>query len=189
MASTSKRKQRAADREEALRLAALEEIRQFPDTVLRQRARTVDAFDDDLLALTDRMVELMHDAHGAGLAAPQIGLLRRVFVYHANDEVGSVAVINPEIVAASDEKEIGDEGCLSLAILLDQDYHVPVERSLRVTLRAQSVDGTVTERELEGYEARVVQHELDHLDGVLILDRATGEGRREAMRLLRGALT
>ena len=189
MASTSKRSQRAAEREEARREAALDQIRQFPDPVLKERAREIDAFDDDLSALAERMVDLMDGAHGAGLAGPQNGLLRRIFVYQAAEDNGPVVVVNPEIVAASEEKTIDGEGCLSLALLIDEGHHVPVERSVRVTIRAADVEGTVTEREVSGHEARVVQHELDHLDGVLILDRTTVEGRRAALRVLRSALT
>ena len=166
------------------------EILKMGDPRLLRIAKPVEQFDTpEMKELIADMFETMKHANGAGLAAPQIGLLRRLFVYQADDETGAVTVVNPEILVAGEEKEVGEEGCLSLALLLDEGYHVPVERSLRLTLRSQDVAGTVTEREISGYEARVVQHELDHLDGVLILDRATTEGRREAMRLLRGALT
>ncbi len=189
MASTSKRERRDAEREEELRVAAQRQIRQFPDPVLKQRSREVELFDDDLVALTERMEQLMDDAHGAGLAAPQIGLLRRLFVYHGGEERGTVVVVNPEIVAVGEERATDGEGCLSLALLIDDGHTVPVSRHVTVTLRAADEFGVVTEREVSGHEARVVQHELDHLDGVLILERTTVDGRRDAMRLLRGALT
>jgi peptide deformylase len=189
VASTSKSERREAEREEELRVRAQRQIRQFPDPVLKQRAREVELFDEDLVALVDRMEGLMDDAHGAGLAAPQIGLLRRLFVYHAGEERGTVAVVNPEILAASDERTTDGEGCLSLALLIDEGHTVPVSRHDSLTLRAADVFGVVTEREVSGHEARVIQHELDHLDGVLILDRTSADGRRDAMRLLRGALT
>jgi peptide deformylase len=149
----------------------------------------VEEFDDDLAALARRMVSLMNDAHGAGLAAPQIGLLRRVFVYEVSEEDGPVVVVNPEIVERSDEMVVDGEGCLSISLLIDERHDVPVERSARIRLRAQDVDGTVVERDIEGHEARVVQHELDHLDGILILDRTTREARGDALRVLRRAIT
>jgi peptide deformylase len=163
------------------------QIRQFPDPVLRQPARPVEAFDEELDALVQRMTQLMHDARGAGLAASQIGLLRRVFVYHTPDG-DDVALINPIIALHSDETITDAEGCLSLAVLLDADHHVPVDRYAQVTIEAFDEHGAAIERVAEGAEARVIQHELDHLDGTLILDRTTNEARRDAMRILRGAL-
>jgi peptide deformylase len=174
--------------DEARRMQALGQVRQFPDPVLKQPARDVESFDEDLDALAQRMIGLMHDAHGAGLAAPQLGLMRRLFVY-VTPEGEELALVNPEIVEQSDERDTDGEGCLSLALLIDLGHEVPVERSLRIRLRARDTAGNELERLLEGREARVVQHELDHLEGTLILDRTTAEARREAMRLLRGALT
>ena len=185
--ATQQDKREAESRER--RRIALAQVRQFPDPVLKQRSREVEEFDDDLAALAKRMLSLMDDAHGAGLAAPQIGLLRRMFVYHVSEEDGPVVVVNPEIIDRSEETVVGGEGCLSISLLIDERHDVPVERSARIRLRAQDVDGTVVERDIEGHEARVVQHELDHLDGILILDRTTREARGDALRLLRRAIT
>jgi peptide deformylase len=185
VAATSRRED---EQQEARRRAAAAQIRQFPDPVLKQRAREVEGFDADLEALADRMVGLMHDAHGAGLAAPQIGLLRRIFVYQAPDAEEARALVNPELVEASDERDVDGEGCLSLDVLLRVGHHVPIERPVRVRLHARDVAGNEVEIEAEGHEARILQHELDHLDGVLILDRAEGPARKEAMRVLREAL-
>ena len=165
---------------EARRRLALAQIRQWPDPVLRMRAREVEDFDDDLRRLSERMKGLMVDANGVGLAANQAGVLRRVFVFRTGDEDELVAAVNPRIVEPSEEREPDDEGCLSLQRVL-----VPVERHVGLTLEAQGVEGAPIRFELEGLEARVVQHELDHLDGVLILDRTTPEARREAMAALR----
>jgi peptide deformylase len=122
----------------------------------------------------------MEDANGVGLAANQAGVLRRVFVFRRGEEDELVAAVNPRIVSPSDERGTDDEGCLSL-----QQVLVPVERHCSLTLEAQDTEGGQLRLELGGLEARVVQHELDHLDGVLILDRTTPEARREAMATLR----
>ncbi len=185
----SKRLQAEAERDERARRAALGQVRQFPDPILRLRAHPVEVFDDDLAALGDRMVDLMHDAHGAGLAAPQIGLLRRLFVFQVSDEEGAVVFVNPEIVDTGSEQASGGEGCLSLALLIDEGHDVPVDRHLVITVRAYDVAGEEIVRHAEGHEARVIQHELDHLDGVLIIDRTTREARNDALRLMRRALT
>jgi peptide deformylase len=125
------------------------------------------------------MAALMEDANGLGLAATQVGILQRLFVFQ-NGEDGVQAVVNPRVVEASDERLTDDEGCLSL-----QGVHVPVERSLRLTLEGQDVSGGPLRIELAELEARVVQHELDHLDGVLIIDRTDAESRRRALATLR----
>jgi peptide deformylase len=164
---------------EARRRIALAQIRQWPDPVLKLRAEEVEEFDDDLRRLVERMQALMTDANGIGLAGNQAGVLRRLFVFRADDEEPRAAV-NPVIVERSEELATDDEGCLSL-----QGVLVPVERSVAVTLEAQDMDGAPYRLELEGLSARVVQHELDHLDGVLILERTTPEARREAMAALR----
>ena len=181
--ATQQDKREAESRER--RRIALAQVRQFPDPVLKQRSREVEEFDDDLAALAKRMLSLMDDAHGAGLAAPQIGLLRRMFVYHVSEEDGPVVVVNPEIIDRSEETVVDGEGCLSISLLIDERHDVPVERNERIRLRAQDVDGNVLERDVEGHEARVIQHELDHLDGVLILDRTSRAERKEAMKRLR----
>ena len=166
---------------EARRQLALAQIRQWPDPVLRLRAHEVELFDDDLNRLVGRMQLLMVDANGLGLAANQVGVLRRVFVFRPSDEAEeAVAAINPRIADPGEERESSDEGCLSLQKVL-----VPVERHVSVTLEAQDLRGEPLQLELAGLEARVVQHELDHLDGVLILDRTSPEARREAMGILR----
>ena len=166
---------------EARRRLALAQIRQYPDPVLRMQAREVESFDDDLQRLVERMTRLMMEANGVGLAATQVGVLRRVFVFQRGDEEPEqVALINPRIVARSDEAGTADEGCLSL-----QGVTVPVERSVAVTLEASDPAGVPLRLALEEAEARVAQHELDHLDGILILDRTTEEGRRTALATLR----
>lgn len=159
---------------EARRRLALAQIRQYGDPVLRMRAREVEAFDDDLRRLVDRMVSLMHDAQGVGLAATQVGILRRVFVFEPDDE-GPRAVCNPTLVERGDETSVDDEGCLSL-----QQVRVPVERSSRVVLEGKDPTGADLRIELDEYASRVVQHELDHLDGVLFLDRAVAVFQRRS---------
>ena len=165
---------------EARRLVALAQIRQYPDPVLRMRAREVEAFDEELAQLVHRMAQLMAGADGAGLAATQVGVLRRVFVMRKGENGATMALVNPEVVGRGDELELDDEGCLSLQGLL-----LPVERSVAVTVKAKDPEGADVKLELEGFAARAFQHELDHLDGVLILDRTTDEARREAMARLR----
>ena len=165
---------------EARRLVALAQIRQYPDPVLRMRAREVESFDEELAQLVSRMTQLMDGAEGAGLAATQVGVLRRVFVVRADDNGTIMALVNPEVVEHGEELETDDEGCLSLQGLL-----LPVERSVSVTATAKDPEGTDINLRLEGFVARAFQHELDHLDGVLILDRTTEEARREAMAMLR----
>lgn len=164
---------------EARRRFALAQIRQYPDAALKMQARPVEAFDDELRRLVERMKQLMVDAHGIGLAATQVGVLRRVFVFQA-DEDEVAAVINPEIVERSDETDVADEGCLSI-----QGVTVPVERAVAVTVVARDENGDETTWQLEGYAARCVQHENDHLDGVLMIDRTTPEARKEALGILR----
>jgi peptide deformylase len=164
--------------QEARRRLALAQIRQWPDPVLKLRAREVEVFDDDLRRLVARMQSLMGDANGVGLAGNQVGVLQRLFVFRAGDE--ERVAVNPRIVDPSEELASDDEGCLSL-----QGVLVPVERHASLALEAQDADGAPYRLELEGLGARVVQHELDHLDGVLILERTTSEARREAMGVLR----
>jgi peptide deformylase len=165
---------------EARRRLALAQIRQYPDPALRLEAVEVEEFDDDLRRLVERMGRLMKDANGIGLAATQVGILRRVFVVRLGEEDETVALVNPEIVERSEENAVDEEGCLSL-----QGVLVPVERAATVLVVGKDPRGEALRYELEGLPARVVQHELDHLDGVLILDRTTPEARRESMRILR----
>jgi len=158
---------------------ALAQIRQYPDVALKMTARPVEEFDDELRRLVERMKLLMEDANGIGLAATQVGVLQRLFVFHAAEgEV--VAVVNPEIVARSEETELDDEGCLSI-----QGVLVPVERATSVKLVGRDENGDEVEYELEDIYARAAQHENDHLDGVLIIDKTTPEARREALAVLR----
>jgi len=167
---------------EARRQLALAQIRQYPDPVLRMEARPVEEFDDDLRRLVARMSDLMKDANGVGLAATQAGVLRRVFVF-SPEEDQVVALVNPEIVRRSDEIESDDEGCLSM-----QGITVPVERPVSVRIEGRDERGETVGYDLEGMAARIAQHEADHLDGKLILDRTTPEARREAMAALRPRL-
>jgi peptide deformylase len=175
------RNERQLDAEtRARRQLALAQIRQYPDAVLRMRAREVESFDDDLSRLAEKMKHLMHDARGVGLAATQVGVLQRLFVFQKEGDEEATAVVNPEIVERSHETEVLDEGCLSL-----QGVLVPVERALEVTLTGQGLQGEALRLELEDMDARVVQHELDHLDGVLMLERTDEEARRDALAILR----
>ena len=164
---------------EARRRLALAQIRQYGDPALRLVAHDVDEFDDDLRRLVDRMTVLMHEAQGVGLAATQVGVLRRLFVFEP-DEDGPRAIVNPVVVEKGEETESDEEGCLSL-----QGVKVPVERSTRVVLEGKDPNGDDVRYELDEYGSRVVQHELDHLDGVLIIDRTDDEHRKEALAILR----
>jgi len=167
---------------EARRQLALAQIRQYPDPVLRMQARPVEDFDDDLRRLVTRMRELMKDANGVGLAATQVGVLRRVFVFAPDDE-RMLAVVNPQLPQRGDEIDVDDEGCLSI-----QGVTVPVERPTSVRLEGKDEQGNDVSYDLDGMAARIVQHEFDHLDGKLMLDRTTPEARREAMGALRPRL-
>jgi peptide deformylase len=166
----------------ARRAAALAHVRKFGDPVLRTRARPVDRFDDALRDEIMRMGELMNDAFGVGLAAPQVGVLNRVLVYRVQPDAVIAALINPEIEWVGDEEETMEEGCLSLP-----EVHVDVERPIHVRVRAHNEYGEPIMIEASGLEARVIQHEVDHLNGVLILERISRQQRKEAMRALREA--
>ena len=164
---------------EARRRFALAQIRQYGDPALRLVAHEVVDFDDDLRRLVDRMTTLMHEAQGVGLAATQVGVLRRLFVFEPDDE-GPRVVVNPVIVQRVDQTSIDEEGCLSL-----QGVRVPVQRSVHVIIEGKDAAGNDVSFELDEYGSRVVQHELDHLDGVLIIDRTDEEHRKEALATLR----
>ena len=164
----------------ARREAALRHVRKFGDPVLKSRAVEVEGFDEALRAEIDRMGLLMEDAIGVGLAANQVGLLRRFFVYRVSDEGPLQALVNHVIDWSSDEEETFEEGCLSLPQVV-----VEVTRPAQIRVSAQDRFGEPLKLEVDGLEARVIQHELDHLDGVLIIDRTTRAQRREAMRNLR----
>jgi len=174
------RKEQLDPEREARRRLALAQIRQYPDPVLRMRANEVESFDDDLRRLVERMTQLMQDARGVGLAGTQVGTLQRVFVFQPTEEDEPRALVNPVLVHASEVKLTETEGCLSL-----QGVTIPVERPAKVKLEAKDETGKDVQLELEEHAARVAQHELDHLDGILILDRTTAEARREALGILR----
>jgi peptide deformylase len=164
---------------EQRRLAALSHVRQLGDPVLRIPASDVTEFDEALQAEIARMQVIMDEANGAGLAAPQLGALRRILVYRLGENEVR-ALINPRITWASEETEVDSEGCLSIGEIV-----VDVPRSVAIHVAAQDAQGAGVALEVEGFEARVIQHEMDHLDGILILDRTTKEQRREALRELR----
>jgi peptide deformylase len=161
---------------------AMRLVRQYPDPALRVPANAIAEVDDEVRSLVERMSEVMRRSHGVGLAAPQVGVLRRVFVYRGGADEPVRVLINPEVGERSDETEVDTEGCLSL---LGGEVTVPVERHVRVVVVGLDESGARVEVEAEGLEARVIQHEVDHLDGVLIIDRAPKEDRRAALRELR----
>jgi peptide deformylase len=167
---------------EARRRAALALVRQYPDPVLRMKAKEVEDLDESVSELAERMTRVMDEARGVGLAAPQIGILRRVLVYRTGEEDAVVALVNPRLVASSEQVEAADEGCLSLGAA---SVVVEVERPTAVTVEGLTPTGEDLRIEAEGLEARVLQHELDHLDGVLTIDRTTPEQRRAALAQLR----
>jgi peptide deformylase len=167
----------------ARRDAALAHVRKFGDPVLRVEARPVEVFDDRLREEVARMGALMVDSLGIGLAATQVGTLHRVLVYRVEHDSPVNVLVNPVIEWKGGEEETMEEGCLSLP-----GVHVDVERPVYVRVRAQDATGEPLLVEASGLEARVIQHEIDHLDGVLILDRASREQRKEAMRTLRERL-
>jgi peptide deformylase len=152
-------------------------IRVFGDPVLRQVAKPVEEFDGRLARLVETMTETMYEAPGVGLAAPQVGVQKRLFVYDIGE--GAQTVVNPEIVEASGEWEY-DEGCLSVPGLSFE-----IVRPNQITLRGFDVDGNPVEFEVEEFHGRVFQHEMDHLNGLLVLDHLEPKVRRDAMRQLR----
>ena len=167
---------------EARRRLALAQVRQYPDPVLRMKAHEVEEIDDSVTGLVERMKGLMSEARGVGLAAPQLGILRRVLVYQAGEEEPFMALVNPRVVETGGEQVADDEGCLSLGAAT---VIVEVERATTIVVEATSPEGEELRLEAEGLEARVIQHELDHLDGILIIDRTSPEQRREALAKLR----
>src|SRR5919205_290809 len=164
----------------ARRAAAMAFIRRYGDPVLKSRATPVDRFDDALRDQVSRMGAIMDDAIGVGLAAPQVGLSQRLLVYRVGHDAPLIAVVNPEIEWSSRDEEVLEEGCLSLP-----GVHVDVDRPIHVRVRAQDEHGDPRLIEASGLEARVLQHEIDHLNGVLILEHAPREQRKEAIRTLR----
>ena len=167
---------------EARRSAAMSFIKRLGDPVLKSRATPVDHFDDALRGQVARMAGLMDDALGIGLAAPQLGVSQRLLVYRVGPDAPLIALANPEIEWHSDDQDVLEEGCLSLP-----GVQMDIERPLFVRVRARDEHGDERVVEASGLEARVIQHEMDHLDGVLILDRGSREQRKEAMRAIREA--
>jgi peptide deformylase len=157
-------------------------IRRLGDPVLKSSATPVDRFDDSLRKQVGRMAGIMGDAFGVGLAAPQLGISQRLLVYRVGPDAPVVALANPEVEWKSEDEEIFDEGCLSIPGIT-----VDVERPVHVRVRALDEEGETRLVEASGLEARVIQHEMDHLDGVLILDRTTRDERKRALRELREA--
>ena len=158
---------------------AIRPIRMYPDPVLREPATPVSVVDDSVRRLARDMTETMIAAPGVGLAAPQVGVQRRVVVYRVGEEDEIHTLVNPEIVSSSGE-QTDDEGCLSIPGLA-----YPVTRAMNVTVKAIDLDGEEVSIDAVELEARVIQHEIDHLDGVLFIDRIDDELRREARRILR----
>jgi peptide deformylase len=164
----------------ARRAAAMSFIRRLGDPVLKSRATPVDRFDDSLKAQVERMAGIMRDAFGMGLAAPQLGISQRLLVYTVGADAPIIALANPEIEWASEEREGVEEGCLSIPGIA-----VDVDRPVFIRVRGRDEEGEERLIEASGLEARVIQHEIDHLDGILILDRTTRERRKAALRELR----
>jgi peptide deformylase len=167
----------------ARRAAALKHVRKYGDPALRSSALRIDRFDDALIDEVRRMGRLMHDAYGIGLAATQLGVMHRLLVYRTELEGAVAALVNPVVEWSSKETESAEEGCLSLP-----GVAVEVDRPVHVRVRAQDERGAPITVEASGLEARVIQHEIDHLGGVLILDRTSRDQRKQAMRALREAL-
>jgi peptide deformylase len=164
----------------ARRNAALAQVTQFGDPVLKSRASEVSEYGEALRGEVERMVAIMRDGLGVGLAATQVGILRRLLVFQAGPDSEPSAIVNPEVEWLSDEVVVAEEGCLSIPRV-----SVDVGRPLFARLRGSDVEGEPIRIEASGLEARVLQHEIDHLDGILILDRTTREQRKGALRALR----
>jgi len=160
---------------------ALAHVVKFGDPVLKSKASPVAEFGPELRAEVERMIRIMRDGMGVGLAATQLGVLRRLLVFQAGADGEPTALVNPVVEWMSEDATIAEEGCLSLPrVTMD------VERPLHVRVSGRDAEGEAIAIEASGLEARVLQHEIDHLDGVLILDRTTREQRKGALRALRG---
>lgn len=168
---------------------AKREVRIFGDPVLRQKAREVTAFDEPLARLADDMFATMREHSGVGLAAPQVGVLKRLFTWEVEQlvseegeetEVVGGAVVNPKLVDASEELVEDDEGCLSFPGLF-----YPVRRPLRVRIDYMDLHGEDHTVDLEDFFARIFLHEMDHLDGILFIDHLAKHDRKEALRRMR----
>jgi peptide deformylase len=173
--------QEERDERRQWRMAAMQLVRQYPDPVLRSSANPIADVDDEVRRLAQRMGDVMLRSHGVGLAGPQVGVLRRIFVYRLEEHEVRV-LVNPLIEERASETATDTEGCLSL---LGGELTVPVERAVAVRVTGFDTAGDEVDLDLEAFGARVVQHELDHLDGVLMIDRAEPEERRGALRELR----
>jgi peptide deformylase len=161
--------------------AALEHLRTLGDPVLRQETKPVTVFDQRLEKLAHLMLEVMDREEGVGLAAPQIGVLRRVMVWrHPEEEAERYVFVNPKIVERSEAWSTQAERCLSMP-----EASMEVTRAEEVVVEAQALDGEPLQVHLTGFLARIVQHEIDHLDGYLILDRTSPEERRRVLKELR----
>jgi len=174
------------DPNDAIDLFALEQrfagIRQWGDPVLTTPARSVDRFDDALSSQAQQMIEIMDRAAGAGLAAPQVGIAQRLITYYPEHEGPPTVLVNPVVESASSETQVGFEGCLSIGCSM---IALRVERAASVRVVANMLDGSPTTFDAVDAHARILQHEIDHLDGVLMLDRVDAEQRRMALRALR----
>jgi peptide deformylase len=162
------------------RESALAQVVKFGDPVLKSRASPVSKIGEELRAEVDRMIAIMRDGLGVGLAGTQLGILRRVLVFQPSNDAQPTALINPEVEWTSDELVLAEEGCLSLPRV-----SMDVERPLHATFSGLDLDAEPVILEASGLEARVLQHEIDHLDGVLILDHAPRDQRKGALRALR----
>jgi len=182
--STSAERHTLSDRHGEEDGVGLLEIRVFGDPVLRQAALEVRDFDGALARLAEDMALTMRASDGVGLAANQVGVLRRLFTYDdpgdEEREPHAGAVVNPVLLAASEETESADEGCLSFPGLF-----YPVERQLEVVVRHFDIHGEESETALRGFGARIWLHEMDHLNGVLFVDHLARHDRREALRIMR----
>jgi peptide deformylase len=167
----------------ARREAALRHVRKYGDPALRSRARAVEVFDAALADEVRRMGSLMDEALGIGLAATQLGVMHRVLVHRVEPDAPLGVLVNPEIEWYGEELDTLEEGCLSLP-----GVGVEVERPVEIRVRAQDETGAPLVLEASGLEARVIQHEVDHLDGVLILDRTSRDQRKQAMKAMREAM-
>jgi peptide deformylase len=162
------------------REAALARVVKFGDPVLKSKASPVGSFGPELRAEVERMVAIMRDGMGVGLAATQLGVLRRLLVFQAGSDGEAAALVNPVVEWRSEQGSIAEEGCLSLPLVT-----MDVERPLHVRVSGRDAEGEAIEIEASGLEARVLQHEIDHLDGILILDRTSRDQRKGALRALR----
>jgi peptide deformylase len=157
-------------------------IRLYGDPVLKQRASEVSDIDGTLVRLTDGMIETMYEARGLGVAAPQVGVQKRIFVYDLNDGEGAKVIVNPTIAEATGEWSY-EEGCLSIPGL-----YWPIVRPKEVHLTGVDLDGNAISIEADELLARMFQHEIDHLDGTLLLERLDGDQRKQALRDLRSRM-